>query len=466
MPPMSSLESGSQAITRRAALSAVASGMLIAGAAHLSAESTRFQEAEDPQRIVRNTLTVKTTGSVFTSATKDKSQKHPLAATAQFVFQERRLPSGGRDSLAFRAAREFESASLKTSVSGRETQSVLPTANRLIVANGTGAGVWSYCPTSLLTRETMDLLELPCDPLALQAILPAEGLDVGGKWSAPGWSAQMLGTVEAVQKAEINGEVVSREAGKAILKIEGRILGQRYGSNTDVRIAGQITFDESVRLISAAVLTYTVKANIGTVSPGIDAQVETTLTRQVEKTSDTLTNQWIESIPISPPESVSMLALDALPWKIQLLHDRSWHLFQSVFEGPAQVVILRLMENGGLICQCNVAQIPAAPPGQHAPIEQFEADIERSLGKRFTAIQTRNKLPTDDGRLVYRVIVEGQNTLISDKGTVEVPMEWHYFLCAAPSGRQLSFVFAIEPKLAEQLGDRDVEMVRSVRFLR
>ncbi len=467
MAPFRSMDSDAPAISRRAALVVAASVALACGPAiSVQAEAVTLQESDDQKRVTRNELTVQTTGFVFTSATKDKSQKHVLEATAQFVFHERRLPSGGRDAMALRAVRDFEKATLATSVSGLKTESTLPSANRVVVASGSEAGVWSYSPAGHLGRETMDLLELPGDPLALQPLLPTEAVEVGAKWAAPSWAVQLLGSLEAVQKGELNCELASREAGRAVIQIEGKILGQRYGSNTDERIAGKITFDEKAQLIQGATLTYTIKANIGTVSPGIDARVEVSLARQVVAASGALTDPLVESIPVSPPESVSMLALDATPWKVQLLHDRNWHLFQSVFEGAAQVVILRLMENGGLICQCNIAQFPTAPPGQHTPLEQFEGDIERSLGKHFKAIAARDKLPTDDGRLIYRVVVEGVNTLVSDKESVEVPMEWHYYLCAAPTGRQLRFVFTIEPKLVEQLGERDAEMVKSLRFLK
>jgi len=36
--------------------------------------------------------------------------------------------------------------------------------------------------------------------------------------------------------------------------------------------------------------------------------------------------------------------------------------------------------------------------------------------------------------------------------------------CADPSGRQVAFVFAVESKLFEQLGNRDLAMVQSVSF--
>ncbi len=455
------------AITRRSLrVMAFACLMSLGVGPSFTEAATTLHEPEGPERTVQVSVTVTTTGSVFTAGGKEKSQKHPIEAEARFRFRERRLPSGGRDANALRAAREFEIAQLETTISGRQTEQSLPEANRVVVSSGAETGVWVYCPSGMLSRESMDLLELPGEPLALQALLPTEAVEVGAKWSPQPWAIQMLATVEAVQKSAMTCELTSLNADIASIQIDGSVLGQRYGANTDVKVSGQLTFDTKAQLITTAKLTYTMKANIGTVSPGIDARVESIVTRQVTPTPGKLTDALLATLPISPPSGAEMLAFDAAPWKVQLLHDRGWHLFQAVLEGNSQVVIFRLMENGSLICQSNVAKLPTAAPGKHASIDQFESDIQTSLGKRFKSLKPREQMPAEDGRIIYRVVAEGQTTLAGDKGAVEVPMQWHYYLLAAPSGQQLSFVFAIEPPLVEQLKDRDLEMVQSVRFTR
>lgn len=425
-----------------------------------------LQEPESSDRTVQVSVSVTTTGAVFTAGSASKSQKHPLSANARFRFRERRLPPGGRDANALRAIREFEVAQVTTSISDRETQTALPAGHRVFVASGELTGVRSYCPTSMLSRDEADLLELPGEPLALAALLPTEEVEAGAKWKSSDWAVQMLATVEAVQKQEMNCELVSLTGDVASISFIGSVLGQRYGANTDVQITGTMTFDTKQKLITAAQVTYVVKANIGTVTPGIDAKVESVVTRALSSTPGKLTDAIVEATPISPPTGAESLVFDAEPWKVQMVHDRSWHLFQAVFEGTSQVVIFRLMENGSLLCQCNVARIPSAAPGKTASLDQFEADIEASLGKRFKAMRKREQIPSDDGRIIHRVIAEGQTTLLKEKESVEVPMQWNYYIITAPTGEQLSFVFAIEPQLVEQLADRDLQLVKSVRFVK
>jgi len=67
-------------------------------------------------------------------------------------------------------------------------------------------------------------------------------------------------------------------------------------------------------------------------------------------------------------------------------------------------------------------------------------------------------ISVNDDRWLYRVTARGM--------TRDVPMEWYYYLCAAPDGRQVAFVFSLESRLAESFSGRDLELVGSVRFLK
>ena len=125
-----------------------------------------------------------------------------------------------------------------------------------------------------------------------------------------------------------------------------------------------------------------------------------------------------------------------------------------------------LMEKGSLIAQCNLSPVPTAAPGQHVPLEQFEADIRKSLGQRFKEIKAREEVPGVAGKQIFRVVAEGNVELRNAKGsTGNFPMNWIYYLVADKTGRQVSFVFSVESNLIEQLDERDLDIVRSVQFV-
>ena len=429
-----------------------------------AADDISLAEPATDQRVKLVACEVHTSGKIYTNAGGGRTADHELSSAAAFRFRERRLPPAGRDEQSLRALREFEMATMQTRVADHDTKIELPPDLRLIVAHGERAGIESYAPGQSMTRDAVELLQLPSDPLLLTALLPQTATQVGGEWSPSDWAAQMLASIEAVQDTDLTCRLASADSKKAEITFTGTITGQRHGANTEVAIDGKLTFDRQHNFVRSATTDYQIKSSVGTINPGIDAKVNLRMERTLKTTPGGLTDAALEATPLEPTREETMLLFEAPPWNLEFRHDRNWYVFQALFEGTPQVAILRLMEHGSLICQCNVSPIPSAQPGKHTSLEQFEADIEQALGKRFQRFTSREQIPTDDGRSLFRVVAEGEVTLKGQEEQVTIPMQWIYFLCADRSGQQLSFVFTVEPAYLELLNGRDVEMVRSLRF--
>jgi hypothetical protein len=427
-------------------------------------EPVALDEPSTDSRVKLIATEVHTTGKVYTAIGGGKTASHHLDAVAAFRYRERRLAPAGRDARALRALREMELASLVTRVADHETRVELPSSLQLIVVRGEREGCQSFCPDSPMTRETIDLLEIPGDPLALTALLPRTTVDTGAEWKPPEWAPQMLATIEAVDKLDMTCRLASADSASARIQFTGRVTGQRQGANTEVDITGHLVFDRLQNLIVSAAAKYAIKTSIGATTPGIDATVDVTVDRSLSPGSGRLTDRLAESIPLEPPTHLQDLVFDAQPWGVRLSHDRNWHVFQSLLEGSLQVVILRLMDRGNLICQCNISPVAAVSPGQATPAEQFEADVRQALGKRLKQVETREQIPAE-GVTIVRVVTSGEIELAGEKGTVPLPMNWIYYLCTDTSGKQVSFVFSIEPAYLEALAGRDLAMVKSLRFV-
>ena len=452
-------------ISNRSGLS-VALLLLVAVAPGIAAEEVTLEEAATDLRVRQVATEVRTTGRVFTNAGPGKTNEHDLSAMAAFRYRERRLPPAGRDYQSLRALRDFDLATMQTQVAGHDSGAELPPQQRLIVVRGQRDGFQCYSPAQSMSRETVELLELPGDPLVLTALLPRSPVTPGADWKAPEWAAQMLSKLEAVDKVELNCRLASVDAQAAIVEFNGLANGQSHGANTDVAISGRLIFDRQAGLIREAAAKFTIKSSVGTVDPGIDATVEMTMNRSLADSPGRLTDAVADAVPLEPQSGDLLLQFSAPPWGVSLSIDRNWYVFQALFEGTPQVAILRLMEHGSLVCQCNLSPIAAAAPGQHTAIEQFEADIQQALGDKFKQFTSRDRIPTDDGRTILRLVAEGRMPVTAEEGTVELPMHWIYYLCADRSGKQLSFVFVIEPAYLKLLAGRDQQMVKSVRFTR
>ena len=440
--------------------------VVLSGPLGWTAEEVTLEEAATDVRVRQVATEVRTDGHIYTNAGNGKTSEHDLSAMAAFRYRERRLPPAGRDFQSLRALREFELATMQTRVAGLDSGTELPPKQRLVVVHGRRNGLEAYCPGQSMNRESVDLLELPGDPLILSALLPRTPVTPGSQWQAPEWAIQMLTTLEAIDKVSLNCRLASSTASDAVIEFTGSANGQRYGANTDVTISGRIVFDRNLNMIRQATAKYGIKSSIGTINPGIDATVDVTVDRQLSDSPGRLVDALADALPLEPPAADLLLDFAAPPWGVALSFDRNWYVFQALFEGTPQVAILRLMENGSLICQCNLSPIAAVAPGEHTPIEQFEADIQQALGDKFKQITSRDRLPVEDGRSILRLVVDGEMTVNSDKGMVKLPMNWIYYLCADRSGKQLSFVFVVEPAYMQLLAGRDAAMVKSVRFTR
>jgi len=71
-----------------------------------------------------------------------------------------------------------------------------------------------------------------------------------------------------------------------------------------------------------------------------------------------------------------------------------------------------------------------------------------------------------EGIYVFRVVAVGSVDRTNEKKEPESsPMQWIYYLVANADGRQISFVFSVDPRQAKELENRDLSMVAGIEFL-
>lgn len=399
---------------------------------------------------VTSRLTVN--GQLKTAVGDGKAQALDLKVEASHGYRQRSLPAAGRDAEALRGLRQYETATAQISVNSQSHVSRLRNDRRRLIAQGRREGVTFYSRSGPLTYDELELLQSPGDPLAALALLPPKPVDVGESWPAPDWAVQMLTGLEAVLKSQMTCQLVSVDAGVAHVTFQGRIEGAALGAATTVEVSGSYRFDLDRRCLTQFTLKQKEQRSVGAVTPGMDVVAEVEWNRRPIEDPGPLTDAVVSAIPLRL-ETASLKLQFETPWGVRLLHGRHWHVFHQ----SDKVGVLRLIDKGQLIAQCNVSKIPDADPGQHTPVEQFLQDIHESLGDRLKSIESAEPIPTDDGRFLYRVTAAGEAN--------GRPMHWIYYLCAGPSGRQTAFVFAVETELLKQLGAGDREIVRSLEFV-
>jgi hypothetical protein len=410
-----------------------------------------LKESPADSRIESVDVQVNVSGTAEFAIEKGQFLAHPIVAEANLKFRERWLPGAGRDAEALRSLRHYDSLATEIKVADHATRSQLSADRRLMVAQGRSAGILFYSPLGRLTAADLELLRAPADTLCLVALLPPNPVSVGDQWTPPAWVGQMLTDTEAASKSELNCTLESVADDKAKVIVTGMVTGASAGSSGKVELHGWYLFDLKAKLLTHAELDQTEERTVGPVSPGLKVSAKTVVARAASSNSEGLTQEAASAVPLDPPIVLTRLRFRA-PWNIEVTHDRDWHIFQ---QNP-QIAVLRLIDQGSLIAQCNLTPIRAATAGQHVSVNQFQDDIRTSLGPRFKSIEKAEQIPTDDGRFLYRVAVAGEAN--------KSPITWIYYLCAASNGSQTSSVFAVDSSLSKRLGDRDLEMMKSLKF--
>jgi hypothetical protein len=302
-----------------------------------------------------------------------------------------------------------------------------------------------------MTYEELELLEMPGDVLSLIAMLPDKKVSVGEKWTAPSWAAQMLTGTEAADKAEIICSLESVVAGTAKIRIKGEVAGANDGAATTVKVSGHILYNLKRGYIRRLELKQLEKSKPGPLSPAMDVAADVVLIRSLTEDEGPLSAPEVSKIPLEPTEDSIRIRFDASQ-DLRFHHSRFWHVHHQT----KKTATLRMLDRGNVIAQAVIMPLPPAPPGNHIPEEKFQADIRAALAGQLTKLTTAEILKTKDKRYIYRVIAEGK--------VEKTDMLWIYYLCADPTGRQVSLVFTVEKAFLKTLGNEHEAFTTSLEF--
>jgi hypothetical protein len=413
-----------------------------------AADSYRLEEPVDDTRIFGVGTRIDINGKMQPSPT---IAPLPLVASAALSYRERRLLGPGIDAESFRALREYEQTRAEIEVDKQKSSAELANALKLIVAQGRTDGVELYSLGGALTFDELDLIRSPADSLALMAMLPGKPVEIGDKWKVPSWAAQMLTAMDAVAKGELTCTLVSVDKQVARIKIEGKLEGAAAAAINEITVNGFYEYDLGVKCISSCDFTQVEKRGLGPVRPAFEFTARVRLLRRPAPTPGRLTEQkLLDTAANEPPPSAQFLRFES-PWNIGFEYPRHWHLRQI----NDKAAVFRLIDEGNLIAQCELAPIAPAKPGEHLREADFVRDIQQAMKDRIKTMGNGEVIAVPDRKFVYRVTATGSE---GDRA-----LTWIFYLIADPSGRQASLSVTLDSSLVEALANRDRELL-ALRF--
>ncbi len=379
-----------------------------------------------------------------------REMKVSVVGKMEYVERLLRESAGGQTAQAVRRYRTAE-ATIKIDKGG--IQPALRTDRRTVAIDVNAGQATLFSSEGPLTREELDLIELPGNTVFLDQLLLSErDVAVGDRWQHSDDLLAALLSLDAVSKSDVFSEVTQITTEVVRCDFSGNVHGAINGVATDMQLKGRYKFDRRWGRISWFAMLNDEQRAIGHVGPGADVTSRLQITLAPTAEIPELADDAVATIFTAENEGLKSLEYRNGRGQYTFAHDRRWHVMQEDGEGVA----LRMVDRGELLVQCNVRALAKAEPGKHFTLAAFQADIQRSLDSSFGQFLQASESSNSRGYVIHRVVAIGT--------VAELPIEWHYYLVADPAGHQIVLAFTAESEQVPLLGEVDQSMVDSVEL--
>jgi hypothetical protein len=323
----------------------------------------------------------------------------------------------------------------------------------LIGVDVDGSKATLYSPEGPLSRDELDLVDLLGNSLLVDGFLPERPVARGESWTHRDSLVAALLGLDELKANDVRSTLGEVNDSSALIDMVGRVEGAVDGVTTRIEVKAKYRFNRKTRRIDWFGLLVHEDRDVGHVAQGLDVVARLKMQIEPRDRSERLADTAIEGVEPKPTDVATQLTCESAEGDWQFAHDRRWYLVTSEHD----LTVLRMVDRGELVAQCNVAPLHRVEPGKQATLEQFQSDVKEALGKQFGQFVKASQRASEKNYRVLHVVAEG---LVS-----ELPIQWHYYLIANEQGEQVVFTFTVEKSLAERLGQSDQNLVGSFTFL-
>jgi len=379
--------------------------------------------------------------------------KHlPIEVHGELQYVERVLAQG-KQWTEVRLARSYRTAEAKIRLHESGLKNELRPERRLMVVESNAKGSTLFSPQGPLTREELDLVEAPASGLALEALLPPRAMKIGSNWPLPEPTISRLLGLEAISQQDVVCTLDSVKDNIALVSLAGKISGAIGGVSSDIELKGKLNFDMRQRAVTWLTLAYKENRAIGHAQPGFEVVSTLRMVSAPTQPTADLSDQVLKGLPLASRGGQALIELRSDDGGFQLNHDRRW----SVMLERSDITVMRLVDRGDLIAQCNITPRPALAKDQQLTMEGFQDDVKRALGSNFEEIVEATEEAGDNGLRVLRVVVAGK--------VGDLPIQWTYYHLSDDHGHRAALVFTLESSLLDRFAHIDRELIGNFRFL-
>jgi hypothetical protein len=403
-----------------------------------------------PGELTRVQVALQVGGDVKLVDEGGKALTLPMSVVANLGYDEALLavtPSGQ----PARSVRYYDDARAVIKIEKGGERPAFNDSRRLIIAERKdNSPCLLYSPSGALAREELDLIDVPGGTLVLDDVLPGRALAVGESWKLTDTTLAALLCLDAVSFSDVESVLGEVKDGLADVAAGGNVSAAIGGVSTEIQLKIKYKFDVSLRRITMFAMLIKEKRAVGHVGPGLDTVAKVLMKITPITVSGTLNRDLVRRLPTST--TAELLDLGYMPRgrQYRFQYDRRWF----VTDDETKLAVLRLIDRGELLAQCNLSALP--PTEKPVTLADFQRDVERSLGKNFGQFASASQSVNKSGYAVFRVVV---------RGTVsQVPVEWIYYLVQDRRGRRVSLAFSMQQSVRERFAQADLRVVNALQL--
>ncbi|MGE0756941.1 MAG: hypothetical protein AB7O38_07970 [Pirellulaceae bacterium] len=423
----------------------------------LAAEGTfALQPASLLNSCTRVQAVLEVSGQLKVNPDGKKVAQMPITAKGEYEFVEKvtAVDTGSTEEAepVTRGMRYYRTGTAQSRIAEHEVTNRIDDTHRLIGVSAGRSDVTLYSPHGPLTSDELELLELPANTLLLGRLLPGRETAVGETWKHDDGLAAALFNLDVVTDNKLESKFVRTEAQVAFVELEGAVEGSVAGVESRLKVAAKYQFDLASQRITWLALSVQENRAVGHAEPGFDVTARLRVTLAPGEEIPELSETALSAVPGAPGTGLLLLAFQSKESGFRFLHDRNW----KVMVDRHDVTILRLVERGELIAQCNISRMPDGAPDKQLTVGSFQADIRRVLDKNFGQFVDASEAKSEQGVRILRTIVAGV--------AADLPIQWNYYHLTDSQGHQASLVFTMDAKLVERFGATDQALIASFDF--
>ena len=251
-----------------------------------------------------------------------------------------------------------------------------------------------------MTDNELELIDVQGNSLLMDGFLPDKPMAVGDTWKpSEKLMAEFLG-LDEVGQTDVQSTLKEVTDSVARFEMAGNVAGAAEGVSTAIEIKARYRYDLNRKRIDWLGMVVREQRNRSPVAFGIDVGAQLQMTIFPAEKSEGFDEAELKNLPTQASADLMRLSLVSKQGRWEITHDRSWHVYRDQ-EG---ISVLRRIEQGELIAQCNLSSLPQGKPDKLVSLEEFQEDVTRALGKEFKEFVEAGQSADESNRRVLRVV--------------------------------------------------------------